>query len=421
MSDGLRTADANPVVPQACEPFTPEFYAAQVATARATGEAHHIDEAEVIAFLAAREVPVRWHRGGSAAELIDLLQRTREDERLRRNEAPMSEIQEARNEASVVRRAYLHEKGRAEKAISYLRQNGSEWCSRKADRLEAEAYREPSCLRRPEGQSTTFGFYVTDEDRKDATDLLERVCFYCIGLVVPDNDRFVAEAAHMLGAVRSRRERADLCGNGASVTPSGMTIPGTDGPGSSSGQLPATPGPSMSSPNACVTPLTEDERDEIALTGRLRASPTPGPALDAKHPWGDVVVAAVRFADEPGEVHGDRLGDLTRAVRDMQHKAYGLVPPPAPGSGKACEEHPIHDWIPFSKRARHETIIEAARAVVRGLVPAVSAELEGSDWKHSRISDSLTDKLRSALADFDADWPKDGPFGTTQKGRPGQP
>ncbi len=134
--------------------------------------------------------------------------RVRMTPELRRNDAPMSEIQEARNEASVVRRAYLHEKGRAEKAISYLRQNGSEWCSRKADRLEAEAYREPSCLRRPEAPSDgTFGFAVTFEDRENAAGLLERVTFYCKGLVVPDRNRFLAEASWMFGAVRSRRER----------------------------------------------------------------------------------------------------------------------------------------------------------------------------------------------------------------------
>lgn len=42
-------------------------------------------------------------------------------------------------------------------------------------------------------------------------------------------------------------------------------------------------------------------------------------------------------------------------------------------------------------------VAEAARKVVRGRVPAVSAELAGSDWKHSRISDSLTDALQKAL------------------------
>lgn len=42
-------------------------------------------------------------------------------------------------------------------------------------------------------------------------------------------------------------------------------------------------------------------------------------------------------------------------------------------------------------------VAEAARAVVRGRIPAVSAELEGSEWKHSRISDSLTDKLATVL------------------------
>ncbi len=52
----------------------------------------------------------------------------------------------------------------------------------------------------------------------------------------------------------------------------------------------------------------------------------------------------------------------------------------------------------------------AAHAVVNGRVPAVSAELEGSAWKHSRIADSLTDKLAKALADLGpcSDSPKAG-------------
>ena len=39
-------------------------------------------------------------------------------------------------------------------------------------------------------------------------------------------------------------------------------------------------------------------------------------------------------------------------------------------------------------------------------VPAVSAELEGSTWKHSRVSDSLIDKLAKALEATQA--PKEG-------------
>lgn len=43
-------------------------------------------------------------------------------------------------------------------------------------------------------------------------------------------------------------------------------------------------------------------------------------------------------------------------------------------------------------------VAAAARAVVRGLIPAVSAQvLEGSTWKHSRVSDGLTQKLGDAL------------------------
>lgn len=41
------------------------------------------------------------------------------------------------------------------------------------------------------------------------------------------------------------------------------------------------------------------------------------------HPWAEVVAAAVRFVDDPGEYHGEWLDELTKAVRDMQSKAYG--------------------------------------------------------------------------------------------------
>lgn len=55
---------------------------------------------------------------------------------------------------------------------------------------------------------TTFGFYVTDEDRENANGLYERLMFYVKGLVITDKDRFLAESAHVFGAVRIRRERA---------------------------------------------------------------------------------------------------------------------------------------------------------------------------------------------------------------------
>ncbi len=58
----------------------------------------------------------------------------------------------------------------------------------------------PTCETRPRG------FCVTFDDRKSAADLLERVTFYCKGLVVPDRERFLAESAWMFGAVRSARD-----------------------------------------------------------------------------------------------------------------------------------------------------------------------------------------------------------------------
>lgn len=68
---------------------------------------------------------------------------------------------------------------------------------------------------------------------------------------------------------------------------------------------------------------------------------------------------------------------------------------------------PTFEEVPSARRAyeayqgeleRLRKVAEAARAVVRGRIPAVSAELRGSDWKHSRVSDSLTDRLAEALA-----------------------
>ena len=50
-----------------------------------------------------------------------------------------------------------------------------------------------------------------------------------------------------------------------------------------------------------------------------------------------------------------------------------------------------------SLKGRIAALEQAARAVLNGRVPAVSAEFEGSDWRHSRVSDSLLDKLAHVL------------------------
>ena len=50
--------------------------------------------------------------------------------------------------------------------------------------------------------------------------------------------------------------------------------------------------------------------------------------LEREHErWGPVVAAAVRFVDDPGQVHGDRIGDLILAVRTMQDDAFGMSAP----------------------------------------------------------------------------------------------
>lgn len=52
-----------------------------------------------------------------------------------------AEVKEARNEAATVRRAYLHEKARAERAIDTL---GTEGYGVVANRLEDQAYKGPA-------------------------------------------------------------------------------------------------------------------------------------------------------------------------------------------------------------------------------------------------------------------------------------
>lgn len=75
-----------------------------------------------------------------AKETIKLLGESlkRSEESILRLEA---EIREARNEAATVRRAYLHEKQRAEKAIRVLKQHGY---GDIALMLERAAYKGPA-------------------------------------------------------------------------------------------------------------------------------------------------------------------------------------------------------------------------------------------------------------------------------------
>lgn len=86
----------------------------------------------------------------------------------------------------------------------------------------------------------------------------------------------------------------------------------------------------------------------------------------------------------------------------------------APDAGRSRKaEHPIHDWIPFSKRARYETIIETARE-------ALEAWMRAGD--HGKASDVNLERrmsdLDEALNALDADWPKDKPSTSVTKERP---
>jgi hypothetical protein len=66
-----------------------------------------------------------------------------------------------------------------------------------------------------------------------------------------------------------------------------------------------------------------------------------------------------------------------------------------------AQDLPDVHLVPLAEYAALLDVVEAARKVARGRIPAVSAELEGSTWKHSRISDGLTDALREALGALD--------------------
>ncbi len=90
----------------------------------------------------------------------------------------------------------------------------------------------------------------------------------------------------------------------------------------------------------------------------------------------------------------------------LDHATPARVPEEAGTSLPSSSDPPTCDQL-------CDAIIDAARAVVRGRIPAVSAELAGSEWKHSRISDSLTDKLAATLRALDA-------AAAAQKGRAGQ-
>jgi len=59
------------------------------------------------------------------------------------------------------------------------------WCHRVVDV-------RPVASQMPGKAPTTYGFYVNDDDRRHAADIVERVTFYCKGLVIPDPERFAS-------------------------------------------------------------------------------------------------------------------------------------------------------------------------------------------------------------------------------------
>lgn len=64
------------------------------------------------------------------------------------------------------------------------------------------------------------------------------------------------------------------------------------------------------------------------LPTKRALSDSADPRLDSSHPWAGVVASAVRLVDSG--TGGQASGDLIDAVRTMQEKAYGFVPPYVP-------------------------------------------------------------------------------------------
>lgn len=145
----------------------------------------------------------------------------------------------------------------------------------------------------------------------------------------------------------------------------------------------------------------EDHRDPI--------SGAPIPNIQIKWPDAELttterqaVLAAFRSISEIVD-HDSRVYCIAQEQACwLASELRDASPAPALSSG---EEHPIHDWIPFSKRARHETIIKAARAVVD------NARDQGrDDCMDDLVDEQHVEQLRQALDALDADWPKTGPF-----------
>lgn len=118
--------------------------------------------------------------------------------------------------------------------------------------------------------------------------------------------------------------------------------------------------------------------------------------LDRTHPWAEIVAAAVRFVDDPGEVHGECVADLTRAVRAMQHKAYGLIPPP-----------PVDEWVcPSPCQTRNLGVRSACtHCQAPRPVSADATRTPDTDAKWLPLFDAANEIDREVRGSSMQDWP----------------
>jgi hypothetical protein len=110
-----------------------------------------------------------------------------------------------------------------------------------------------------------------------------------------------------------------------------------------------------------------------------------------------------------GEFHGDDLRFCRESIETLLAEQFeevfneGVQAAPAKNLRGTENEWLARGFDAGLKKAAEatQTLVEAAQAVIDGRVPAVSAQhLEGSTWVHSRISDSITNRLRDALKAF---------------------
>lgn len=114
----------------------------------------------------------------------------------------------------------------------------------------------------------------------------------------------------------------------------------------------------------------------------VEAAPMPSATECRCARWNDVVAAAVTLVD-----NGNGGEWLTKAVRAMQHEAYGLIPPPARGPSVACVE-------------------SAARAVNERRIQIGGGGIEAALWNELNESLALRDETKAGPSSRPTDVPE---------------